>query len=114
MTEAEVAGLRKALQTRTVIGQATGLIAARKPCTPQQAFGLLVHVSQHQNIKLYVAARRLVTAFVDELLGRPVAEADRMLWDHIDLTTANASDGTVTVDPDTDTDGDASRTSMSS
>ncbi|WP_376770832.1 ANTAR domain-containing protein, partial [Lentzea indica] len=28
--------------SRTVIGQATGLIAARKPCTPQQAFQLLV------------------------------------------------------------------------
>ena len=114
MTEAEVAGLRKALQTRTVIGQATGLIAARKPCTPEQAFGLLVHVSQHHNIKLYVAARRLVTAFVEDLLGRTVDEADQILWDHIDLTTANASDGTVTVDPDTDTEDDANSTSVTS
>lgn len=89
--EAEVAGLRKALASRTVIGQATGLIAARKPCTPQQAFQLLVRVSQHHNIKLHVAAHRLVTAFVHALLGRPIDPADQVLWDHIDATTANDS-----------------------
>jgi hypothetical protein len=91
--EAEVAGLRKALVSRTVIGQATGLIAARKPCTPQQAFQLLVHISQHHNIKLHVAADRLVTAFVHAYLGRSVEPADQMLWDHVDATTANDSGG---------------------
>lgn len=92
--EAEVAGLRKALASRTVIGQATGLIAARKPCTPQQAFQLLVHVSQHHNVKLHVAAHRLVTAFIHTHLGRPVDPADQVLWDHISATTANDSAGT--------------------
>ena len=69
--EAEVAGLRKALMSRTVIGQATGLIAARKPCTPEQAFQLLVHVSQHHNVKLHVAAHRLVTAFIEGIQTHP-------------------------------------------
>src|ERR1041384_3193748 len=89
--EAAVAGLRKALVSRTVIGQASGMIAARKPCTPQQAFGLLVHISQHHNIKLHVAADRLATAFVHAHLGRPVKPTDQLLWDHVDATTANDS-----------------------
>lgn len=89
--EAEVAGLRKALVSRTVIGQASGLIAARKPCTPPQAFQLLVHISQHHNIKLHVAADRLVRAFVQAHRGRPVDPADQALWDHVDATTANDS-----------------------
>ncbi|WP_235921905.1 ANTAR domain-containing protein [Lentzea tibetensis] len=109
--EAEVAGLRKALQNRTVIGQATGLIAARTPCTPHQAFELLVQLSQHHNIKLHIAARRLVTAFVTAHLGNPVAPADQALWDY--LTTANESGGTTTAmsDGENDTDGDANTTS---
>ncbi|HWO62685.1 MAG TPA: ANTAR domain-containing protein [Umezawaea sp.] len=58
--EAEVAGLRKALQTRTVIGQATGLIAAVQGLTPQQGFQLLVRMSQHHNVKLHSIAVKLV------------------------------------------------------
>lgn len=58
--EAEVAGLRKALQTRTVIGQATGLIAAVQGLTPQQGFQLLVRMSQHHNVKLHAIAVKLV------------------------------------------------------
>jgi hypothetical protein len=58
--ETEVVGLRKALQTRTVIGQATGLIAAVQGCTPQQGFELLVRMSQHHNVKLHTIAAKLV------------------------------------------------------
>ena len=58
--ETEVVGLRKALQTRTVIGQATGLIAAVQQCTPQQGFQLLVRMSQHHNVKLHAIAVKLV------------------------------------------------------
>lgn len=58
--ETEVVGLRKALQTRTVIGQATGLIAAVQGCTPQQGFQLLVRMSQHHNVKLHAIAVKLV------------------------------------------------------
>ncbi|RKT56290.1 ANTAR domain-containing protein [Saccharothrix australiensis] len=58
--EAEVMGLRKAVQTRTVIGQATGLIAAVQGCTPQQGFQLLVAMSQHHNVKLHTIAVKLL------------------------------------------------------
>ncbi|WP_433262377.1 ANTAR domain-containing protein [Actinosynnema sp. CS-041913] len=58
--EAEVIGLRKAVQTRTVIGQATGLIAAVQGCTPQQGFQLLVAMSQHHNVKLHTIALKLL------------------------------------------------------
>ena len=52
-----------------------------------------MHISQHHNIKLHVAADRLVMAFVHAHLGRPVEPADQMLWDHVDATTANDSGG---------------------
>ncbi|QFZ21976.1 ANTAR domain-containing protein [Saccharothrix syringae] len=58
--EAEVRGLRKAVQTRTVIGQATGLISAVQGCTPQEGFQLLVRMSQHHNVKLHTIALKLL------------------------------------------------------
>ncbi|GAA3857218.1 hypothetical protein GCM10022243_23320 [Saccharothrix violaceirubra] len=58
--EAEVLGLRNAVRTRTVIGQATGLIAAVQGCSPQEGFRLLVRMSQHHNVKLHTIAVRLV------------------------------------------------------
>ncbi|MFC5052827.1 ANTAR domain-containing protein [Saccharothrix xinjiangensis] len=58
--EAEVMGLRKAVQTRTVIGQATGLISAVQGCTPQEGFQLLVRMSQHHNVKLHTIALKLL------------------------------------------------------
>ncbi|MEU4765284.1 ANTAR domain-containing protein [Actinosynnema sp. NPDC023794] len=58
--EAEILGLRKAVQTRTVIGQATGLISAVQGCTPQEGFQLLVRMSQHHNVKLHTIALKLL------------------------------------------------------
>jgi hypothetical protein len=58
--EAEIVGLRKAVQTRTVIGQATGLISAVQRCTPQEGFQLLVRMSQHHNVKLHTIALKLL------------------------------------------------------
>lgn len=86
--EAEIAGLRKALETRTVIGQATGLMAAILECTPQDAFSLLVRMSQHRNVKLHIGAARLVSAFeVTHRGDLPVGPADeevregQLLWE---------------------------------
>ncbi|WP_199441943.1 ANTAR domain-containing protein [Umezawaea beigongshangensis] len=84
--EAEIAGLRKALETRTVIGQATGLIAAVLECTPQDAFNLLVRMSQHQNVKLHIGARRLVAAFETTHRGDqsdPDAVLGQLLWERL-------------------------------
>lgn len=58
--EAEIVGLRKAVQTRTVIGQAIGLISAVQGCTPQEGFQLLVRMSQHHNVKLHTIALKLL------------------------------------------------------
>ena len=53
-------GLRKAVDTRTVIGQAQGILMERYSISPQQAFAVLLRYSQDYNVKLYDLARRLV------------------------------------------------------
>jgi hypothetical protein len=97
--EAETAGLRKALQTRTVIGQATGLMAAVLECTPRDAFNLLVRMSQHQNVKLHIGASRLVGAFEATHRGDlPVGPADeevregQLLWELLVENSAGTKD----------------------
>jgi AmiR/NasT family two-component response regulator len=52
--------LRSALVTRTLIGQAQGILMERLKITPDQAFGLLSRLSQQSNIKLREVARLLV------------------------------------------------------
>lgn len=52
--------LHQALETRTVIGQATGILIERFGLTADQAFAVMRRVSQHHNIKLHVLAEHLV------------------------------------------------------
>jgi GAF domain-containing protein len=59
------------LDTRTVIGQAVGLVMARERCTAEQAFALLRVSSQRRNVKLRDVAAALVAAFEAELPERP-------------------------------------------
>jgi GAF domain-containing protein len=56
----EAAGLRLAMQSRAVIEQAKGILIARNCCTPEEAFEMLVRLSQHRNIKLRDLARIIV------------------------------------------------------
>ena len=85
--EAEVAGLRKALVSRTVIGQATGLIAARKPCTPQQAFQLLLDADL--DLVLHAAdgtegpARHFRKIVEESVVGLHLRFACRYRWLHL-------------------------------
>jgi cell division septum initiation protein DivIVA len=58
--ESEIDGLRRALRTRTVIAQATGLLAAVGEQAPQQGFQLLVELSQQYNVKLHTLAQQVV------------------------------------------------------
>lgn len=53
-------GLRRAVDTRTVIGQAQGILMERYSISPKQAFAVLLRYSQDYNVKLYDLARRLV------------------------------------------------------
>ncbi len=54
------AHLRSGMVTRTVIGQAEGILMERLKITADQAFGVLSRVSQHSNVKLRDVARKLV------------------------------------------------------
>jgi GAF domain-containing protein len=59
----QVEQLQDALKTRTMIGQATGLLMAQEGLTSEEAFQKLVQVSQHSNVKLREIAQRYVQAW---------------------------------------------------
>ena len=61
--------LRTAMATRTLIGQAQGILMERLKITPDQAFAVLSRLSQERNEKLREVARRLVET--GEIPGRP-------------------------------------------
>lgn len=52
--------LQRALDTRTVIGQALGIVMERYQLDEDRAFGFLVRVSQASNVNLRVIAQDLV------------------------------------------------------
>jgi GAF domain-containing protein len=52
--------LREALESRDLIGQAKGILMARRGCTPDAAFETLRKASQHRNIKLRQIAEQVV------------------------------------------------------
>lgn len=56
----EEAGLRAAVETREIIGQAQGILMERERMTPSQAFSALRRVSQDRNIKLVRVAEQVV------------------------------------------------------
>lgn len=65
--ERELAQLREALAQRQQYGVVTGLLAARFGLTPEQAWRLLVRLSQHSNLKMRVVARVLHDRYFDRL-----------------------------------------------
>lgn len=56
----EVENLEKALGSRTVIGQATGILMERLDLSSDRAFGVLSKISQDKNLKLRDLAEQLV------------------------------------------------------
>ena len=64
--EAQVEQLEEALETRTMIGQATGLLMAQEGVSSDEAFQKLVSLSQTSNTKLREIAQRYVAAWVEE------------------------------------------------
>jgi hypothetical protein len=58
-------GLAAAMRTRAVIEQAKGILAADRRIHPEQAFDVLVELSQHSNVKLRDVAARLVAERTD-------------------------------------------------
>jgi hypothetical protein len=57
----EAENLRTALETRTVIGQATGILMARRRLSGDEAFAVLSRTSQNYNVKLADLAQVLAT-----------------------------------------------------
>jgi GAF domain-containing protein len=58
-----IAQLNDAIASRTVIGQATGIIMAQRGCSPDEALNVLIKISNDRNIKLREVARVLVEAY---------------------------------------------------
>ncbi|UXY32227.1 ANTAR domain-containing protein [Streptomyces sp. HUAS TT20] len=69
----EVVQLRRAMQTRPPIDQATGILMATFSLTAEDAWDVLVALSQNTNTKLAEVAEKLLTT----IQGRPLAEADQ-------------------------------------
>jgi GAF domain-containing protein len=61
--EEVIAHLNDAIASRTVIGQATGIIMAQRRCGPDEAMNVLIKISNDRNLKLREVARVLVEAF---------------------------------------------------
>ncbi|MEV0181736.1 ANTAR domain-containing protein [Streptomyces sp. NPDC050625] len=70
---AEVVQLRRAMQTRPLIDQATGILMATFSLTAEDAWDVLVALSQNTNTKLAEVAEKLITS----IQGQPLAEADQ-------------------------------------
>ncbi|WP_405810187.1 ANTAR domain-containing protein [Streptomyces sp. NBC_00210] len=73
----EVDGLRRALRTHPVIDMARGVIMATASCTPDQAWQVLVQVSQRTNIKLREIAQGIVDSIDGSPPSRPIRAALR-------------------------------------
>ncbi|MFD5571503.1 STAS domain-containing protein [Streptomyces cadmiisoli] len=69
---AEVVQLRRAMLTRPTIDLARGVLMATFGLSPQDAWHVLVTVSQNTNTKLHRLAEDLVTAVQGEPLSEPV------------------------------------------
>ena len=65
--EKKIAELETDLRSRTVIGQATGLVMAHKGVSSSDAFGWLVHRSRAANRKLRDMAKEYVEAWDEHL-----------------------------------------------
>ena len=59
--DADMANMEAAVASRDLIGQAKGIIIAAMGCSSDEAFGLLVKRSQHENRKVIDIAGEIVT-----------------------------------------------------
>jgi anti-anti-sigma factor len=70
----EVVQLKRAMQTRPVIDLARGVLMASFGLSPEDAWSVLVAVSQHSNIKLHHLAQDMVGAVQGEALPEPLRQ----------------------------------------
>jgi hypothetical protein len=94
MLEDELAGLRKAMETRAVIEQAKGMLRMMHRISDGEAFNVLIRWSQAHNVKLAVVA----TAFVGICSAAP--EGARSLEQELDgILDAVVGDSGATTPP---------------
>jgi GAF domain-containing protein len=60
----EIDNLSKAVRSRTLIGQAVGILMERHELNDERAFALLKRLSSHANVKLRVVAEQIVASGV--------------------------------------------------
>ncbi|HSE09208.1 MAG TPA: GAF and ANTAR domain-containing protein [Nocardioidaceae bacterium] len=60
----QITNLAEALETRTTIGKAMGIVMERYQLSDERAFAFLTRLSQHRNVKLRLVAEELVTESV--------------------------------------------------
>jgi anti-anti-sigma factor len=70
----EIVQLKRAMQTRPVIDLARGVLMASFGLSAEDAWSVLVHVSQHSNTKLHHLAEELVGAVNGEPLPEPLQQ----------------------------------------
>ncbi|MEW2569528.1 ANTAR domain-containing protein [Streptomyces sp. NPDC047070] len=68
----EIAQLRTALERRPVIDMARGVLMALWSCSADDAWGVLVNVSQHSNTKLYDIAEAVLATLRGEPMPVPL------------------------------------------
>ncbi|GAB2737376.1 GAF and ANTAR domain-containing protein [Nocardioides pakistanensis] len=56
----EITNLAEALETRTTIGKAMGIVMERYQLNDERAFAFLTRLSQHRNVKLRLVAEEIV------------------------------------------------------
>lgn len=76
--ERQIADLKLAVESQQRIGVCVGLLCSQLDCTPVQAWGLLVWLSQNTNTKLRTVAQVLVDRHCHTLSASDVELADEL------------------------------------
>ncbi|MGW5736837.1 MULTISPECIES: ANTAR domain-containing protein [Streptomyces] len=71
----EVNELHRAMESHPSIDQARGMLMTLGPCTADEAWEILVEVSQHSNTKLRAVADELIATTEGEPLPGPIRAA---------------------------------------
>lgn len=58
----QIGTLQEAVQSRTIVGQAVGIVMERYNLNDERAFAFLKRVSSHRNVKLRLVAQELIAA----------------------------------------------------
>lgn len=67
--EKQLEQLREALASRQQLGLVTGLVAQRYGLAPDEAWALLIRISQHLNVKVREVGRVVLDGYCGQLAG---------------------------------------------